>query len=424
MKKIYKKLILAVLALVLSAAMLTSVTYAWLVMSKSPAVNSISVAIGGGKTILLAADLTQTAEDGTVLHYPGAFSDTLDFSSHESYAWLNDCEGLAPVSTADGIYWLIPQYDEDGNLLSYEQFTVDDTLEYANAAGGYLCLDFWIVSPNTDCDVRVSMDTKTLDGSYLVEIPDVVLAEDGSYTTAEPQQIIAASARVGFLVDVTTADTSAYRNSPNYDERYTTLYGNYTEQGQSAATSLSTTFTIYEPNGDLHPDDTKGYVKTEPLAYDPWMREIQKTELSADCLSVQMASEWKTATAVGQDASGEPTLLLEAALRAALSGGEENMNLNDAREAFHGFLRGQLSAYLSAGRFYTDTAALYSPTADSVYQTGGASDGAVIVKLAKNVPQRVRMFIWLEGQDQDCRNSGIVRAAQIALKLELAGSTS
>ena len=51
------------------------------------------------------------------------------------------------------------------------------------------------------------------------------------------------------------------------------------------------------------------------------------------------------------------------------------------------------------------------------------TDGAVIVKLKRNTPQRVRMFIWLEGQDIDCRSSGTVRASELALKIELAGST-
>ena len=52
--------------------------------------------------------------------------------------------------------------------------------------------------------------------------------------------------------------------------------------------------------------------------------------------------------------------------------------------------------------------------------TAGAADNAVIVTLERNVPQRVRMYIWLEGQDGDCVNS--VAGKNIAINLELAGS--
>ena len=44
-----------------------------------------------------------------------------------------------------------------------------------------------------------------------------------------------------------------------------------------------------------------------------------------------------------------------------------------------------------------------------------------IVKLEKNVPQRIRMFVWLEGQDVDCALSAF--ADSLALGLELAGGS-
>ncbi len=51
----------------------------------------------------------------------------------------------------------------------------------------------------------------------------------------------------------------------------------------------------------------------------------------------------------------------------------------------------------------------------------GATDDVYIAQLAKNKPQRIRMFIWLEGQDVDCVASG-AEGADFALTLELAGA--
>ena len=51
----------------------------------------------------------------------------------------------------------------------------------------------------------------------------------------------------------------------------------------------------------------------------------------------------------------------------------------------------------------------------------GATTDAVIVSLKKNVPQRIRMFVWLEGQDIDCTNEAALKT--LLLNLELAGET-
>ena len=50
-----------------------------------------------------------------------------------------------------------------------------------------------------------------------------------------------------------------------------------------------------------------------------------------------------------------------------------------------------------------------------------ANESSTIVTLERNTPQRIRMFIWLEGQDADCVSSTAV--SSFALRIELAGST-
>ena len=51
----------------------------------------------------------------------------------------------------------------------------------------------------------------------------------------------------------------------------------------------------------------------------------------------------------------------------------------------------------------------------------GANESNSIVTLERNVPQRIRMFIWLEGQDADCVSGASVSG--FAMRIELAGST-
>ena len=433
MKKVYTKLFITVISLLVSSTMVISVSYAWLVLSKSPAVNGISVMIGGGKTILLAADMTATVtdEEGNtqVVHYPGKFSDNLNFSSCDTYSYLNECSGLTPVSTADGRYWMIPEYDEDGELLPVEQFTVDDQLSFANRneGGCYMYLDFWVVSPGSAYDLHVSTDKQTLQGSYFIELPDVKSVQDGGFTLANPQGIVPASARVGFLVSgekADSADMTAYLESADYDDRYSGLLGVYQEPGQKTDPVQMTSFTIYEPNGMLHPSaaiEEGSYQITQPLGYEPFTQQIQERDIS-DYLTVQKESSWKET---------ETGLQLEQIFKAAIID-KTGLTAVKAKDYFYRtVLQGQVSPYLSTGLFIKDTEALYSaapdgcvsPSAVEGVRTAGASDGAVIARLERNAPQRIRMYVWLEGQDADCQNASIVSASQMALKIELAGST-
>ena len=56
-----------------------------------------------------------------------------------------------------------------------------------------------------------------------------------------------------------------------------------------------------------------------------------------------------------------------------------------------------------------------------LYKYGGLyfDTDVEIIKLERNVPQRVRMFIWLEGQDIDCSDK--ISSARFAVSIELAG---
>ena len=248
MKKVYGKLIALSLTLALSACMVVAASYAWFVMSESPELTGLQVTIGASNTIMVAADLVQTV-DGVTYHYPDDFSDTLNFGTHASYAWMADLDGLVPVSTADGVHWFMPAYYDSndpevkegkmavGQLKPISEFPWESNLAHANlsgadsdyiAEGSYVYLDFWVVSPGTDCTLRVSTGEDS-NGSFLLELPQVEKTGDG-YVLSDAQTQSAAMLRVGFLANpdkVTDNSMVYYQSSDGFDSRFHSLRGAY-----------------------------------------------------------------------------------------------------------------------------------------------------------------------------------------------------
>lgn len=291
MKKVYLKLIAISLTLVLSVSVVAMSSYAWLVLSGNPAVSNIQVVIGGGNTILIAPDVTKEV-DGVTYHYPGAFTDNMNFSRYTTYSYLNDLAGLTPVSTADGVTWFIPQYYDysdaevrqgtalSGMLKDFDEFYQDIELEYANLPadneelsekGSYIYLDFWVVSPGDDFTLRLSTGTDT--GSFVVDLMQPKFNENtegvSKYALTSPEHVGTAAIRLGFLANpyqLTDDSMLLYQSSPYVDKRYTSLRGIYTEPDSGSAQLAENRFTIYEPNADVHPygNAAEGsYVRTD-----------------------------------------------------------------------------------------------------------------------------------------------------------------
>ena len=128
---------------------------------------------------------------------------------------------------------------------------------------------------------------------------------------------------------------------------------------------------------------------------------------------------------------------LEAALfqfKTQLGGEKMNaLTAEQAAELFYAkYLQGQYSFLVQKGHFFLDSTSLSTgldPNTRSIagaelgtYKTAGATEDAVIVRLERNVPQRIRVFIWLEGQDADC--TGAAENLRFAVNLQLAGANS
>lgn len=428
-KRAYIKIACTAAALLCAMAMIVMSSYAWLTASTSPVAEGIQVAVGGGSTILLAPDVVNN--EG--VHYPGAFGatlrldDLLDADAHS---------GLTPVSTADGLNWYLPvYYTEDdpevraetakaGDLKPYDQFLCDETLTYANlpvdderaAKGSYLYADFWVVSPGSRYELRVSTSNDASGaGSYVVDLPQVVETEVG-FAMQTPEYPASESLRVGFLVNQNAAAESAVAYAANRgDQRYTMLRGGYQEAGEQVQPAFSyNTFHIYEPNGSSHTAQGEtGYIATYPLG----RNDTSVTGIPVGGrLSVQMASQWE---------ENKVNDLFTASVQQA----GDTATAADVQARLYKTLAGR-SDYVNKGQFIQNTDKLYANLEEDHtvswvtlgnMDKAGANESNSIVALERNVPQRIRMFIWLEGQDADCVSGASVSG--FAMRIELAGST-
>lgn len=460
-KKIYVKTIIASLFFVIASVLIISSTYAWFSMSNNPIAEGISVSIGGNNTIQVAANIMEVV-DGTTCNYPGEFSGYLNIDEYEEYDYLAEVAGLCPVSTSDGEHWYYATYyqtsDEEvvsgaevsGAIKPISEFSVDDRLSLANVSKGdisdvpeghYVYLDFWVVSA-MDYDLRVatSANKNENDGSFVIDLLDPVVIdsdEDGevdSYTLSEPEQSVASSVRVGFLTSANiteNADLMAYIDSEYYDSTFTKLIGQYQEKGESASYTNQNSFTIYEPNGDLHMNDEVNqtdtsvaykngdYVITEPIGLvngEPDYINVQ------NILSVQLNNNWS------ENNDGEFEILTPFLASVIEQDVNEDL-LSDLSDQFYSeYLQDQVSYYVDKSVFLTDTLELYEAQEDNIVsgeavstlETGGATETTYITSLEANVPQRIRMFIWIEGQDVDCVSQ--VTSTSFAVGIELAGS--
>lgn len=367
MNRIHTKLISMVLILILSVVLLVSTSYAWLVLSNNPAAVGIQVSISGSSTVMIAPDIQTKAEDGKIYHYPGYFSDEMNFAEQDSYKYLDTLGNLNPVSTVNGVDWVLKEYDE---------FLADSELQFANLPaedeeniekGHYVYMDFWVVSPAEGYKLRVStgLDDPS-GGSYVTELLELKETENGE-TVTEEKTGIASAVRIGFLANdlmLTDQSMNQYVESPYFDERYSRLKGFYQEPDTGTAYIDANRFIIYEPNGDSHPtrpEDEGLYLETRPLG-------LENGEITEKVMSLETSSF--------------------------------------------------LTVQKSNGAFVSKTANLSDRLSLDNVPLAGATDDVFMIELEKNVPQRIRMFVWLEGQDVDCTEQ--IAGSSFAVNIELA----
>lgn len=438
MNSVLRRLIATGTMLAILLVMVATVSYAWLTFSTAPELSGVQISLGGRGTILIAPDQTKLTEEG-VYHYPGKFSDTLHFNFYEQYGYLGSLAGLSPVSTADGLHWYLPTFygarDETvlsgeaiaGGLKPTAEFALDGNLSYANLTdgdqarrGSYVYLDFWAVSPAKDYNLRLAQGDEK-GGSFVIDLLSPTEGESGGYTLEEIHPSAAASVRVGFLVNhnlLTDDSITYYAQSEAYSSSYTKLRGSYQEKGESILYSSQYLFTIYEPNADLHPTGENGtYLETKPLGWDGGRVVLSDVR---DRTAVQLCNRWHEGTT--------EKYYIQEAFRAAVHGKKYVMAQQAERAFYREYLQYNLLPYIDKGEFIESTSMLYDALADGAVSadtlreipTAGAATDVILARLEQNVPQRIRMFVWLEGQDADCVDLG--ESVTFALGMELAGS--
>lgn len=443
------KLIAVVFALAVSVCVVMASSYAWMVLSSSPAVSGIQVGIGGGNTVLIAPDIKEVADDGSVYHYPGRFTDKMNFGSLKEYEYLWQVGNLNPVSTVNGVDWILPSYYTgsdakvqqgiipSGTLKDVSEFVVDSELEYANLKpededriekGHYIYMDFWVLSPANEYKLRVSTGVNELDGgSFVIDLLQPEKSED-TYTLKASEGSAASAVRIGFLANdlMMTDDTMAkYVASPYFDDRFSYLKGFYQEPNTGTAYIDANRFVIYEPNGDFHPLDPAldgTYVETMPLGLQEGSIVEKRAHVEGnEFLTVQRKTDWLVPL------SSESSAIEQRFQTALAAGSWDDLTADQMTGAFYGkYLQGQIAPYVTKGSFVQWTDDLYQSLngvtdgngVTLTDETIGATDDVYIIELERNVPQRIRMFIWLEGQDMDCIEH--IAATRFAVNIELA----
>lgn len=369
------KITAAVLLVLAAASLVGAATYAWHILSVAPEAGGMQITIGAAKVIQVAPDV---AADGS--HAPGMFGDTLDITKDANYDYLNGLAGLTPVSTADGVHWYLPQYgDAADGTEGPTAFTEEQNLAHANLPaeqaaaaqeGSYYYMDFWVSAPE-DFNLRLAAGDSKSAGSYALTLPLPQKSAEDVWTLSYDDAGLAAQKclRLGFLTGLDGGEES---------------------------------FLIYEPNGT----DGGTYTVTTPQSAAGETGDVH------DRLTVQKTSHWKQETL--DDAFAQ-------FVKAADKDGSDLLNkdaLAVARQFYTKALGGQYRPYVTSGQFYQSAADLYE-NAENAPISGAATDG-VILRLKANQPQRIRLFVWLEGQDADCINDA--QNALLGIHLELAGS--
>jgi len=137
-----------------------------------------------------------------------------------------------------------------------------------------------------------------------------------------------------------------------------------------------------------------------------------------------LENRWK------MDATNEQTMLAREFFVATYGVQDKYNSVEAVADYFYNrHLQGVYAPYVEKGYFVNSTKALYDEAdangfvaEDSValHIADRATDEIVITKLQKNIPQRIRMFVWLEGQDADCVNFGSI--SSFLINLEFAGN--
>lgn len=242
--KLYYIFLLAVVSVI---AMVTA-TYAWLNISRLPSVSDISLSLITENSVLIAEDI-----DGE----PGEWNSFLDMS-----AILEDMNPLEPVTYSavdDQIYSI--NYGDDGRPAGLN--TTDSAEEY------YITVTFWLQSSSTATDIQLAEPTEDVNSDM----------GGGTYVVGEP---------------IWNSSTISHDNGGNGGETTIRIGFECQETDLEYNPVGESTFFIYEPNADVHVDESTGYEATSST-------DGTSTLVGDEYLIIQNSSSWSESDPVLQD---------------------------------------------------------------------------------------------------------------------------
>ena len=380
-----KKIRNLVLVCILSAVLLTVSTYAWFIGMQTVKVNSFDIEIASVDGLMLSMDGIKW--DTTI--YPTDTSRTPVYENNTNQFLDGENEGLIPMSsvgamntssrmklfqkgsltTTKGGYRLMAS-----EVANTTQLEVDETPiagQYVEGKG-YVAFDVFVMNLSGEAYYS-SNNTANEEAIYLTYDSSVTSTENGTATTG-----IENSVRVGFA-QIGRVNAKTYGNlTADKTEELATLTGltceDVTDEDDNViATGICRNASIWEPNEDKHVEGAVNWYKKSCLKRD-----------TAATTQFKYLTSSNTCTDIEEkDADGSNKHFSTYAVK-------ETIIETDYVDVYDGVLNGYTPTKLSAVDTFTDTEKLVT-----------GANRQELLTLAPNSITKVRVYIWLEGQDVD-----------------------
>lgn len=398
MKQLKMKIIMSITGILLAVTMIASASYAWLTISVTPEIQRITITVTpNGKEVPFELsidydDVKYVEEDATWMTELHLDVEMADYN-------------LRPISTVDGKHWYLPKFSADGNVIDFREVPLDKvanktkTQEAETAAENYLVYaDVYVRTRNRDKNQDMILSNPVLKnisagenhfGNYVLWEPEWV---DGKLVDNDAM----ASVRIGFQYTDLNADGTEksgqpdnfYIFEPNADMR-STDFGQYLKDTVNIANGVEEmTDQIYVKK---NASDTQHQVgqyaanfANNKQYYATW---APKYVSAGSCELVNVASVLGQRLVVQETSSW-------------MDGLQENQTITSRSIKHIGTLH-----HAGAGDSFTNI-----PDTSSREELTTVEYGTI---------QKMRIFIWIEGQDIDCWNQ--VAGGNIYANFEVMG---
>lgn len=382
MKQLKLKIMMACAGILLGVIMLASASYAWLTVSVTPEIQRLVISV------------TPSGQE-----YPFELSidygEKLKANQADQATWTTELHlddvvknyTLQPISTVDGIHWYLPKYSADGNVKGFWEADLAKCANKANSSDNYLVyVDVWVRTRDKD--------------------PQEMLLSNPVSTTAGEEYY----ANYVLWNPKWDADTGQWlQNDAMTTVRIGFMYTPLDEKGNPAGSS---SFSIYEPNGNMRSSRFAEYLAT--LKTDTSIDEEELDQLTGRIYSYTGGTNY---TAKQYDETFTDQYYSTLAPKYVSDGVYE---LVDVTQLLKNNLIVQTKSSWNTARL-SPSAKINSDAIGTIgnfcrveVDESGKATGTLtpidtngrreMTTVTKGTIQKMRIYIWLEGQDIDCWN--------------------